>query len=968
MRDFGDTSNYLGWTLCFVPHAEQPTPSPTSTNHILPTASPSLRPTRECVDLDVHHDGHILVIGGGQPTEREDDDLYYFHTGCEDLGGYFTCENGRADTDTFTASIECCACGGGTHTTDECVDIGDSADCDLRPHPECEDTANGNMGGVDSNRGCAFMRESLAQQSAAYGAFDRYCDLYDTDDFTAREMCCGCGGGRTYIEPGRNCDPGNASHTANCCLCGGGVQPTASPTLSPTATPTSATPTAGPNAMPSASPSTSSPTGSPSVAPTSSAPTTAPTTSMPTASPTPCSDILGNPAFDDQRNADYCANEIDCSVSEERQDCLFTCSGCRTDRPSQAPSPPPTPLQSAAGAATTGGGDDGLSAGTVVGVVLAVLIVCGLGYVAYSRAKDRQQPQSTFLGDGFDNDERRRSTTGMTSVADYMNMMDNPSFVINEGGRPSVNEGAAALRGANSESEIEILLPENCAYVRKIVSRKKALLKELTIDPMRLAIGKMVGSGQFGQVFIGTLNPKAINVAIKMVKAGAGSSAANEELADEAAVTGTFNHPNVIKALGVYQEDRCWRLVLEFCGKGALQTLLSEFATAGTAAGKTAAAIAIEYGLPRLLRYTTELASAMEYLSDLKFVHRDLAARNALVSDEDTAKLADFGMSRQTGAGDSYVAVTQRPQPLRWMAPESIELMTFSSETDMWSYGVMAWEIFAMGAQPYKGVSNLMIYKELVVDGTRLQCPAGCPESVYAALGPTWLLAPGKRPGFAELHEQLQAIRLLLDDADAAAPPVTDAALLAVNADYRLMPIAAAEPAKEIEAGQTTDELVDQIVQTVQGAGGNVYEMSVPPMQTAQGRQTTDELVDHIVQTAQGAGGNGYEMPVPPVQTADSTEAQPLYRDVAPVPLAQAAAVPAAASLGTTPCDYVNSPPAVRGAKRENRLNLLLGGADQQPQGVGQPTATNQPTDAGPGCPPDTAAMQFDHSSEGISL
>ena len=383
----------------------------------------------------------------------------------------------------------------------------------------------------------------------------------------------------------------------------------------------------------------------------------------------------------------------------------------------------------------------------------------------------------------------------MTSVADYMNTMENPSFTT------ANSLELAALRGANSESELEIVLPENCIYVQKIVSRKKALLKGLKIDPMRLAIGKMVGSGQFGQVFIGTLNPTAMNVAIKMVKAGAGSSAANEELAEEAAVTGTFNHPNIVKALGVYQEDKCWRLVLEYCGKGALQTLLSKFATAGTAAGKTDAAIVAEYGVARLLRYATELASAMEYLSDLKFVHRDLAARNALVSDEDTAKLADFGMSRQTGAGDSYVAVTQRPQPLRWMAPESIELMTFTSETDMWSFGVMVWEIFAMGAQPYKGVSNLLIYKVIVVDGTRLQCPVGCPESIYAALAPTWLAAPGERPGFAELHDQLQAIQI--DDA-AAAPPVTEAVLTAVNADYRLMGASAAAGASAAPA-QTMD-------------------------------------------------------------------------------------------------------------------------------------------------------------------
>ena len=451
------------------------------------------------------------------------------------------------------------------------------------------------------------------------------------------------------------------------------------------------------------------------------------------------------------------------------------------------------------------------------------------------------------------------------------------------------------------------MLPENCDYVQKIVSRKRALLKELTIDPMRLAVGKMVGSGQFGQVFVGTLNPKAVNVAIKMVKAAAGASAANEELAEEAAVTGTFNHPNVIKALGVYQEDKCWRLVLEFCGKGALQTLLSEFATAGAAAGQMAAGTAVAYGLPRLLRYTTELASAMQYLSGLKFVHRDLAARNALVTDDDVAKLADFGMSRQTGATDSYVAVTQRPQPLRWMAPESIELMTFASETDVWSFGVMAWEIFAMGGQPYKGVSNLMIYKELVVDGTRLECPVGCPDPVYTILAATWQLVPGERPSFARLHEQLLAVQRFVADAAAAcqAPPVTDAALRAVIADYRLM-----------------------------GVGVAAAAVKPPPAEPS-------KLAD-----ANGA------LPVVQPQPTKGNDESYLYTDPAPVPvLDESLGGPASgtgqrdqehehdradgpgnadwvASPGTTPYDYVNNPWGVRSAKREDRLQRLLGEPD----------------------------------------
>ena len=680
--------------------AVQPTQSPTAT--FPPTRAPTVT-YRDCIDLDVDHNGHVLSMG-----------YYGGFLGCDDIGvdmsDPYTCgmfdtprsesggsygandppgftewlENWPADQ-SLTASVDCCACGGGTHPFEDCVDIGDRDECDLHPYPECEDTAGND---VEDSEGHFNPCSGITTEWGSHnwwelGYFDRACDMYDDGDFTARTMCCACGGGRSTVVPGQNCNASDATlnSTRNCCVCGGGNRPTMPPTLSP------------------------------------------------------------------------------------------------TGKPTAAPSSPP----GASGAASNDG-DDGTLSSTIAGLVVAGVALVALGCIAYYRAKMRQQ----------------------RAVADYipMDTMEDLSITAPlEGveGRSDTLE-LAALRGANSESELEIVLPDNCPYVRNIVSRKETLLTELKIDPMRLAIGQMVGSGQFGQVFIGTLNPTAVNVAIKMVKAGAGLSAANEELAEEAAVTGTFNHPNIVKALGVYQADKCWRLVLEYCGKGALQTLLSDFATAGTAAGKTDATIVAEYGLPRLLRYATELASAMEYLSDLKFVHRDLAARNALVSDEDTAKLADFGMSRKTGAEDAYVAVTQRPQPLRWMAPESIELMTFTSETDMWSFGVMAWEIFAMGAQPYNGVSNLMIYKVLVVDGTRLQCPVGCPESIYAALGPTWLMAPGTRPRFAELHNWLQSIQI--DDA-AAAPPVTEGALIAVNADYRLVGAstdgASAAPAQKMD-------------------------------------------------------------------------------------------------------------------------------------------------------------------------
>lgn len=110
--------------------------------------------------------------------------------------------------------------------------------------------------------------------------------------------------------------------------------------------------------------------------------------------------------------------------------------------------------------------------------------------------------------------------------------------------------------------------------------------------------------------------------------------------------------------------------------------------------------------LDRILQMAIEIADGMAYLSTKKFVHRDLAARNCMVAEDLTVKVGDFGMTRDVYERDYYRKGSKGLLPVRWMAPESLKDGVFSSYSDVWSYGVVLWEMVTFASQPYQGLSN----------------------------------------------------------------------------------------------------------------------------------------------------------------------------------------------------------------------------------------------------------------------
>ena len=305
-------------------------------------------------------------------------------------------------------------------------------------------------------------------------------------------------------------------------------------------------------------------------------------------------------------------------------------------------------------------------------------------------------------------------------------------------------------------------------YVKSVASVKAGVLDRMRIDPRRVKLGKLLGSGQYGQVFAGTLagvsDPTTVTqVAVKTVKTAEGNEheaaaeavAASDDLATEAALTGSFDHPNVVCAFGVFgtgAQDP-WHLVLEHCEHGALDSFLTEARIGGQDV--------LSFGVHRLLVYTGGVAAGMVYMSGLGFVHRDLAARNVLVDGNDTAKIADFGLSREQTYG-AYNAVTARPLPLKWMSVEAIEYVRFTAASDVWSFGVLVWEVLMLAEKPYSDIPNVELVTALKVEGRRLPAPAGCPAAVYDLLLECWCLDPTTRPTFPQIEARLHTAYMVI--------------------------------------------------------------------------------------------------------------------------------------------------------------------------------------------------------------
>ncbi|XP_060821683.1 focal adhesion kinase 1 isoform X5 [Bombus pascuorum] len=261
----------------------------------------------------------------------------------------------------------------------------------------------------------------------------------------------------------------------------------------------------------------------------------------------------------------------------------------------------------------------------------------------------------------------------------------------------------------------------------------------------QVELGEIIGEGQFGNVHKGSYKGRdnqVIPVAVKTCKVDA-DLATSEKFLEEAYIMQQFEHPHIIRLIGVCSEAPIW-LVMELAKLGEMRAYLQSNKH--------------RLDLATLLLYTFQLSTALSYLESKKFVHRDIAARNVLVSAHNSVKLADFGLSRWV-EDQSYYTASRCKLPIKWMAPESINFRRFTTSSDVWMFGVCMWEILMLGVKPFQGVKNNEVIRKLE-NGERLALPNHCPPRLYSLMSQCWSYEPSKRPTFKEIRETLHEILL----------------------------------------------------------------------------------------------------------------------------------------------------------------------------------------------------------------
>ena len=244
----------------------------------------------------------------------------------------------------------------------------------------------------------------------------------------------------------------------------------------------------------------------------------------------------------------------------------------------------------------------------------------------------------------------------------------------------------------------------------------------------------------FRSVYYPPIYSKESRVAVKCVRPEAPEKSYTDLASELKLMVHIGEHKNIVNLLGACTLDGPLWEILEFCPNGDLRKYLRTKKLIPT--WERLEMTTDDLGYMDLSRMSLEIAEGMIFLSASGIVHRDLAARNVLVGARFEMKIADFGLARDIGGMDEeYNAESERPIPIRWSAPEAITMGIYSTSSDVWSYGVVLWELYSMGQNPYGGMTNYDV-KMLVEKGERLTSPTNCPENMYLLMQGCWNKEP----------------------------------------------------------------------------------------------------------------------------------------------------------------------------------------------------------------------------------
>ncbi|XP_041807711.1 macrophage colony-stimulating factor 1 receptor 2 [Chelmon rostratus] len=319
----------------------------------------------------------------------------------------------------------------------------------------------------------------------------------------------------------------------------------------------------------------------------------------------------------------------------------------------------------------------------------------------------------------------------------------------------------------------------------------------------KLRLGAVLGSGAFGKVVEATAyglgtNNDVTRVAVKMLKPSAHSEEREALMSELKILSHLGYHDNIVNLLGACTQGGPMLMITEYCSHGDLlnflrahaqdfmASILSVDETEGEAFYKNTAAQHARFrsdsgisccsdyqemqpvlspgqahlglSVSDLMRFSHQVTQGLDFLSTRNCIHRDVAARNVLLTDHRVAKICDFGLARDIRNDDSYIVQGNARLPVKWMAPESIFQCVYTVQSDVWSYGVLLWEIFSLGKSPYPNVAVDTNFYKMIKEGRHMNQPEFAPAEMYQLMKLCWSLEPTDRPTFKMIGQLIDRL------------------------------------------------------------------------------------------------------------------------------------------------------------------------------------------------------------------